>query len=201
MGCTKMYRSVSIAKTCINSILSLTLLVFLISCSAEPEFYKIEDFKHVEKIDAHVHINSMHPAFIQQSKADNFNLLSINIDTAEFPPLEEQVTISESLLKADPGHFAFASTFQMNGWDDADWQNRTIENVKHEVLTALSSGIPINGRVIPYMLKESAREMYSTFSTRAIDAYNSNEGMRQALIRPFGGFRLDCTVKFSQGCL
>lgn len=117
------------------------------------------------------------------------------------------VDVEQSIPENNIGSVTIESKIAIIFWWDYrtvypnDWQNRTIENVKHEVLTALSSGIPINGRVIPYMLKESAREMYSTFSTRAIDAYNSNEGMRQALIRPFGGFRLDCTVKFSQGCL
>ncbi len=89
--------------------------------------YSLEDFDLIEKIDAHVHINSMNPAFIQQSRADNFKLLSINVDTAEFPPIEEQMAISESLLKANPGHFAFVSTFQMHGWDANDWHERTIK--------------------------------------------------------------------------
>jgi len=117
------------------------------------------------------------------------------------------VDVEQSIPENNIGSVTIESKIAIIFWWDYrtvypnDWQNRTIENVKHEVLTALSSGIPINGRVIPYMLKESAREMYSTFSTRAIDAYKDNEGMRQALIRPFGGFRLDCTVKFSQGCL
>jgi predicted TIM-barrel fold metal-dependent hydrolase len=57
---------------------------------------------------------------------DNFKLLSIGVDTAEFPPLEEQMTVSENLLKTNPEHFAFVSTFKMHGWDATDWQERTI---------------------------------------------------------------------------
>ncbi len=93
----------------------------------ETSFYSLEDFDRIEKIDAHVHINSMNPAFIQQSKVDNFKLLSICIDTAEFPLLEEQMSISENLLKSHPAHFAFASTFRMHDWDATDWQESTTQ--------------------------------------------------------------------------
>lgn len=90
-------------------------------------FYSIEDFYLIDKIDAHVHLNSMNQALIQQSKSDNFRLLSINVAAAEFPPLEEQMNISENLLRDNPSDFAFASTFQMDGWDAPDWQEKTIE--------------------------------------------------------------------------
>lgn len=83
----------------------------------------------------------------------------------------------------------------------SDWQNRTIENVKFDVLEAISAGFGGNGRIYPYEVAESTREIYSTFSTRAIDAYTDREGMREALLRPFGGFRINCRLKFSQGCL
>ena len=87
----------------------------------------LEDFDQIEKIDAHVHINSLDPAIIQQSRIDNFKLLSVNVDTDEFPPLEEQMAICENFLKANPDRFAFASTFQMHGWDLPNWQKNTID--------------------------------------------------------------------------
>jgi len=93
--------------------------------------FKTEDFYKIEKIDAHVHINSAHPAFVEQALADKFKLLSINIDAGEFPPLTEQLAISEKFYRCYPENFAFASSFRMAGWDSENWQDSTIEFLEH----------------------------------------------------------------------
>ncbi len=65
--------------------------IFLVNCGQpkkdkpgsevpEPEFYTVQDFKKVDKIDAHVHIDTDRPDFIQQAIDDNFRLLTINWD-------------------------------------------------------------------------------------------------------------------------
>jgi predicted TIM-barrel fold metal-dependent hydrolase len=90
-------------------------------------FYNLEDFYRLEKIDAHVHINSLNSAYIQQSIEDNFRLLSVNVDAAEFPSTEKQLEISVYHLAENPTHFAFVSAFPMAGWDNPDWVNGTIK--------------------------------------------------------------------------
>jgi len=89
--------------------------------------YNIDDFYRIDKIDAHVHINSMDSVLVHQSKADNFKLLSVNIDAMEFPSIKQQLAISEHLRKNNRDHLAFVSTFPMQGWDDPDWEIRTIK--------------------------------------------------------------------------
>lgn len=83
----------------------------------------------MEKIDTHIHINSAGLAFLEQAQADDFKILSINVDYSEFPSIKEQGEISIGHLQAYPDHFAYASTFEMKGWDEPDWQGRVINQL------------------------------------------------------------------------
>jgi len=91
--------------------------------------YSLEDFYRLEKIDAHVHVNGDEDAFLQQSKADNFKLLSINVDADEFPSIEKQMTICENLFSENRDWFAFVSTFPIQGWDTEDWVGKTLSRI------------------------------------------------------------------------
>jgi predicted TIM-barrel fold metal-dependent hydrolase len=86
-----------------------------------PEFYSAADFARVRKFDAHVHANSSASAFLEQARADNFELLSINVDYPDFPSLEEQERAVLSQMAADPERFHFATTFSTADWGKADW--------------------------------------------------------------------------------
>ena len=57
---------------------------------AQPAHYAMEDFASVRKLDAHVHINVTDPAFLEQARADGFELMSINVDYPDFPKLADQ---------------------------------------------------------------------------------------------------------------
>ncbi len=89
----------------------------------------MDDYYKVEKIDAHVHLNSSSSAWIELAKEDNFKLLSINVDYSDFNPIEEQYEFALKHLKENPEVFAFASTFHMTGWDDPDWVDKVINHL------------------------------------------------------------------------
>ena len=101
----------------------------LLLSACQSDYYKMDDFDKVEKIDAHVHLNAENDAWINLAKKDNFKLLSINVDYADFNPIEEQYKFAVEHLKKDPNTFAFASTFHMKGWDDSDWVQRVISHL------------------------------------------------------------------------
>lgn len=107
-----------------NFLLLLIFALFLNGCHKDS--YDMEDFYKVEKIDAHVHLNSSNSAWIELAKEDNFKLLSINVDYADFNPIEEQYAFALKHLKENPDIFAFASTFHMSGWDNTDWVEKVI---------------------------------------------------------------------------
>ncbi|MDR7191662.1 amidohydrolase family protein [Luteimonas terrae] len=87
--------------------------------------YAMADFASVRKFDAHVHANADSPAFLEQARADGFELLSINVDYPAFPPVVEQHAIALKQAAADPVHFHWATTFSMQGFEGAGWAAAT----------------------------------------------------------------------------
>ncbi|MBU2878920.1 amidohydrolase family protein [Aliiglaciecola lipolytica] len=112
----------------LNSILLLIIATTLISCSHSKagkdemsDHYTMSDFASVKKFDTHVHANKQATAFIEQAQADNFELLTINVDYPDFPPIDEQQAIALSLTQAYPKTLYFAATFSMLNWDNPSW--------------------------------------------------------------------------------
>ena len=63
--------------------------------------YAMADFSTVRKFDAHVHANDRGTALLEQARADNFGLLSINVDYPDFPSLLEQHAIAVAQAQPD----------------------------------------------------------------------------------------------------
>jgi hypothetical protein len=95
-------------------------------------FYTMNDFDSIEKIDAHVHINTNTPYFVQQAAADNFKLVTINLDDVnEPPPMEEQQKFALQQVKAAPGSVAYATTFSIRHFNDAGWLQQNISYMQN----------------------------------------------------------------------
>jgi len=95
--------------------------------------YTDEDFVRVRKFDAHVHANAADHVFLDVARQDRFEILSINVDYPDFPPLDVQARIAHALQAADPAHFHFATTFSMKGFGRTDWTVRTNRRIDAEI--------------------------------------------------------------------
>lgn len=114
---------------------ALLLGVSAVPATAAPEeapHYTMADFARVAKFDAHVHVNSGDTALIEQARADGFELLSINVDYPDFPPIAQQAEVAHQLAKRFPGHFHFATTFAMEGWGTPGWAERANAAIARE---------------------------------------------------------------------
>jgi hypothetical protein len=100
--------------------------------STGKESFTMADFASVEKVDIHVHINTPDTALIDQAAADHFRLLTINVDYPDFPALAEQRRVAHALIAAHPERVAYAAAFSMQGWDEPDWQQHTIQLLDSE---------------------------------------------------------------------
>lgn len=87
--------------------------------------YALDDFRSVRKFDAHVHANADSAAFLEQARADGFELLSINVDYPAFPPVAEQHAIALAQAAAEPARFHWAATFPMTGFGGSNWTSAT----------------------------------------------------------------------------
>jgi predicted TIM-barrel fold metal-dependent hydrolase len=100
------------------------------SGSKTPATYTEADFASVAKFDAHVHANIEDARFLEVARRDGFELLSINVDYPDFPPLPQQAQIAEAMRKSDPQRFHFTTTFTMDGFGKPGWSaqaERTID--------------------------------------------------------------------------
>ncbi|MDT8760279.1 amidohydrolase [Sphingomonas psychrotolerans] len=91
------------------------------------------DFNKVAKFDAHVHANVEDPGFLEVARRDGFELLSINVDYPDFPPLALQANVAHAMRAADPKHLQFATTFSMEGFGTPGWTERTIRTIDDAV--------------------------------------------------------------------
>lgn len=116
----------------INSLLFLLgILILWVACaspkSTKEEFCTEMDFKKMNKIDIHCHINVERPAFMEQALEYNFRILTINTDAPEInQTIEDQERIAIIQRNAFPDHLAYLTSFSMEGWDIEGWQQKTI---------------------------------------------------------------------------
>jgi len=88
---------------------------------AKVESYSMEDFARVHKLDSHVHINVLDSTFLEQARADNFEVMAINVDYPDFPKLADQRAAALVQVKADPARVHWATTFSVKGFEKKDW--------------------------------------------------------------------------------
>lgn len=112
-------------------ILAVAVAVVGVARAETP--YTAADFTRVRKFDSHVHVNTAGGVFLRIAAQDGFEILSINVDYPDFPPLARQADIAHKLLKADPEHFHFATTFSMKGFGGKNWTADTIRHIDAEV--------------------------------------------------------------------
>jgi predicted TIM-barrel fold metal-dependent hydrolase len=119
-------------------LLTLVTPVALLACAPsahsqqDTRTYSVADFAKVRKFDAHVHVNVKDPAFLDQAVADNFEILSINVDYPAFPPISLQADAAHHFAKVDPKHFHYAATFSMKGFGSDGWAQRTNASLDSE---------------------------------------------------------------------
>jgi predicted TIM-barrel fold metal-dependent hydrolase len=91
--------------------------------------YGEADFIRVPKFDAHVHDNVPDDGFLRVARKDGFQILSINTDYPDFPPIAEQGRITTAKRAADPALYHFATTFSMTGFGTPDWSAGAIRMI------------------------------------------------------------------------
>lgn len=107
----------------LNYLLTTISSLLFISCN---NYYSIENFPLVEKIDAHYHIYSSESISMEQANKDNFKLLSINTHSGNCERVVDAHQWLKSLNLDNPSCFEFTTTFCLDGWDEPGWVENTI---------------------------------------------------------------------------
>ena len=107
--------------------------------AAGTDSYSTADFAHVRKLDAHVHANTADSAFLDVAGSDGFELLSINVDYPDFPPLAAQAHIARTLHAQAPSRFFYATTFSMQNWTRPGWADLVNASLEQAVADGLQA--------------------------------------------------------------
>ena len=104
------------------------------SDTKDSDYYTVEDFKSLDKIDAHFHIQSdADTVFIKQAEEDNFRVLNLNVYKDNGKPIEEQQEFSIRMIKAFPDRVAWGTTFSLENFNNDGWQEEAISYIKNSV--------------------------------------------------------------------
>lgn len=106
-------------------LLLLAAAVGMISCQNK-NYYSVDDFSKVEKIDSHYHIYTENNSSVEQAQKDNFKLLNINTYSDGCERVVEAHQWLKSVKQQSPETTAFTATFCLEGWDEPGWVENTI---------------------------------------------------------------------------
>jgi predicted TIM-barrel fold metal-dependent hydrolase len=115
--------------------LALLLVLSLLLLSCQDDSYTMKDFSSVLKIDSHIHINSDDGAFEDQAAADNFLLITLNVDHSDSANLRKQYDFSVSSARKHPGKVFYGPTFLFDttGWGTDEWSSKVISQLEKDI--------------------------------------------------------------------
>lgn len=111
---------------CFGSVITTSLL-FVVGCGN-----KAIDFSSFPKIDAHVHLRTFNPAFVEQALEDNFRLFTICTKASSRSYIDEQFEFAKYQKDKYANTVSFATTFSMEDWGTPDWQAKVMERLKED---------------------------------------------------------------------
>ena len=117
-----------------NSILCIFFTV-LIFAGCKSNYFSMDDFRSVLKIDTHAHIDTDKGFFEDQAIKDNFRLLTINVDHSDSAAVNHQHEVALNSLKKYPGTVYYAATFYFDttGFGTGDWSKKVISNLENDI--------------------------------------------------------------------
>jgi len=85
---------------------------------------RLTDFLAMEKIDAHLHVRSNGPEFLDQAAADRFKAVLIVVDHGDVP---QQLQFIERQKVLHPNRFRFVTSFPIDRWNEPTWEQETLK--------------------------------------------------------------------------
>ncbi|HQK70881.1 MAG TPA: amidohydrolase family protein [Bacteroidales bacterium] len=107
------------------------LLIVLQGCV----YYFEDDFAKVPKVDSHIHINSDDGVFEEIAAADNFILISLNVDHGDSASVRKQYEYAVASVQKHPGRVFFGPTFYFDtaGWGTEEWSSKIIAQLDKDL--------------------------------------------------------------------
>jgi predicted TIM-barrel fold metal-dependent hydrolase len=125
-------RAVVLLAGCLAVAASLTLRA---PVSAQGDAMTVGQVMQMPKIDAHAHVGELGPgqldAFVAFLEKYNFRWLNVCVGGMNWSRLSKQIDSAQQMHRAHPERLAWATSFNLTNWGQADWANAansTIDN-------------------------------------------------------------------------
>ncbi len=117
-----------------NILVFMGAFMFIFS-GCRNNFYTESDFPSVLKIDSHIHIDSDDGVFEDQAAADNFILITLNVDHSDSASIRNQFTDAVRSVQKHPGKVFFGPTFHFDttGWGTESWSRKIISQLESDI--------------------------------------------------------------------
>jgi len=121
-----------------KTIFSKLAILALVTAGCQTRYYSPDDFSSVRKIDSHIHIGSDDGVFEDQAAADNFKLISLNVDHGDSANLAKQLNYAMLSAEKHPGNVFYGSSFLFDttGFGSMEW----IMNTQTDIQNGLAGG-------------------------------------------------------------
>ncbi|MEA3461062.1 MAG: amidohydrolase family protein, partial [Bacteroidota bacterium] len=117
----KMYRKVVIPFLVISFMVS--------SCTSS----KMELYQTMDKIDAHVHIRTTNPAFMEYAASEGFKLLTINTRSNSQEYIDAQKAYAMEMKSLYPQGISWLATFSMENFEEEGWAEEVIRKLQADL--------------------------------------------------------------------
>lgn len=90
-------------------------------------------FSNFEKIDAHLHLNTLRPTLNEIALEQGFRLLTINTEVPFFPDISTQAQFVSKVNKKTSTQLYFITTFSTEHWGETGWQDEAIKEIENHL--------------------------------------------------------------------
>lgn len=92
------------------------------------DFYTMEDYARVPKMDVHIHITTERPAFVQKAREDNFRLINVCLEyDSGWDDVYTQYRYGIYHHQQSPETVEVVTAFAVSNWDDPNWEQNVLQ--------------------------------------------------------------------------
>ena len=95
------------------------------------EYYTLEDFSKVKKIDVHAHALTAGTELVEQAAADNFILVSVNSEVPGYPAIDSQQHFILHQRRSFPKDIFYLTTFHTTNINEPGWADGELVYLKN----------------------------------------------------------------------
>jgi predicted TIM-barrel fold metal-dependent hydrolase len=106
------------------------LLLTLVLAACTSDYYTIDDYYNVPKVDTHVHLEAMDSTLALLAAEDNFRLLTVNVDAPGDVALPAQYEFALHQARQHPDRINFLTSFTLHGWHAPGWADHVIDSLE-----------------------------------------------------------------------